>query len=223
MNRGRAGPGKRKETQRNSNQFSGPSSQLRWQVREGPPWCTVSLGTQQMSNFTSDKSPLKQGSPTLTHLLTSAWEDPDLGDLPCRPAVISHPWFMLESFFKLLFFLFIHLFTFNLFIFIYSLFFNLFIYSLIHAVLVAACGISVFTVALRIFSCSMWDLVPCPGIEPGPPALEAWSLSHQTTREVPTLETGLRSTLGKEVRDLRHRLEEWHFKGSRALTGHRCP
>ena len=34
------------------------------------PWCTVSLGTQQMSNFTSDKSPLKQGSPTLTHLPT---------------------------------------------------------------------------------------------------------------------------------------------------------
>ena len=31
----------------------------------------------------------------------------------------------------------------------------------------------------------MWDLVPWPRIEPGPSALEAWSLSHQTSREVP--------------------------------------
>ena len=44
-------------------------------------------------------------------------------------------------------------------------------------VLVVACG---------IFSCDMRDLVPCVGIEPGPPALGAWSLSHWTTREVPS-------------------------------------
>ena len=31
----------------------------------------------------------------------------------------------------------------------------------------------------------MWDLVPWPGIELEPPALEAWSHSHWTTREVP--------------------------------------
>ena len=31
----------------------------------------------------------------------------------------------------------------------------------------------------------MWDVVPWPGIEPGPPALGAWSLSHWTTRELP--------------------------------------
>ena len=31
----------------------------------------------------------------------------------------------------------------------------------------------------------MWELVSRPGIEPGPPTLEAWSLSHWTTREVP--------------------------------------
>ena len=30
----------------------------------------------------------------------------------------------------------------------------------------------------------MWDLVPQPGIEPGPPALGVWSLTHWTTREV---------------------------------------
>ena len=40
---------------------------------------------------------------------------------------------------------------------------------------VAACG---------IFGCSIWNLVPCPGVEPRPPALGAWSLSHWTTREV---------------------------------------
>ena len=31
----------------------------------------------------------------------------------------------------------------------------------------------------------MRDLVPRPGIEPGPPALGAWGLTHWTTREVP--------------------------------------
>ena len=34
-------------------------------------------------------------------------------------------------------------------------------------------------------SCSMWELVPWPGIEPGPCTLGSWSLSHWTTREVP--------------------------------------
>ena len=33
----------------------------------------------------------------------------------------------------------------------------------------------------------MWDLVPCPGIEPGSPALGVWSFSPWTTREVPPL------------------------------------
>ena len=34
-------------------------------------------------------------------------------------------------------------------------------------------------------SCSMWDLVSWPGIEPRPPAWAAWSLNHWTSREVP--------------------------------------
>ena len=34
-------------------------------------------------------------------------------------------------------------------------------------------------------SSGMWNLVSQPGIELGPPALEAWSLSHWTTGEVP--------------------------------------
>ena len=36
----------------------------------------------------------------------------------------------------------------------------------------------------RVFRCSVWDLVLWLGIEPWPPALGAWSLSHWTTREV---------------------------------------
>ena len=35
--------------------------------------------------------------------------------------------------------------------------------------------------------CVMWNLIPWSGIEPGPLALGAWSLSHWTTREVPLL------------------------------------
>ena len=41
--------------------------------------------------------------------------------------------------------------------------------------------------ATEDLSCGMWDLVPRPGIEPGPPALGAQSLSHWTTREVPKI------------------------------------
>ena len=36
-------------------------------------------------------------------------------------------------------------------------------------------------------NCGMWDLVPWPGIEPGPPTLEVRNLSHWTTREVSEL------------------------------------
>ena len=45
----------------------------------------------------------------------------------------------------------------------------------------------VFYLAALGLSCSMWDLVPCPGIESRPPALGAWTLSHWTTREAPKL------------------------------------
>ena len=44
-------------------------------------------------------------------------------------------------------------------------------------------GILHFSMAVPGLSCSMRDLVPRPGIEPGPPALGAWSLSPWTTRE----------------------------------------
>ena len=44
----------------------------------------------------------------------------------------------------------------------------------------------VLAVALRIFSlcCGLWDLVPRPGIQPGPPPLGVQSLSHWTTWKV---------------------------------------
>ena len=60
---------------------------------------------------------------------------------------------------------------------------NICLFSWLQWVLVAACRI--FIAACRIFSYSMWNLVPWLGIEPNPPVLGAWSLSHWTTREVP--------------------------------------
>lgn len=42
----------------------------------------------------------------------------------------------------------------------------------------------VFYLAVLDLSCSMWNLVPRPGIEPGAPAMGALSLSHWPTREV---------------------------------------
>ena len=53
-------------------------------------------------------------------------------------------------------------------------------------------GSSVFTVAFRIFSCgrqtlscSMWGLVPWPGIKHAPPALGAQSLGHPESPSLP--------------------------------------
>ena len=43
----------------------------------------------------------------------------------------------------------------------------------------------IFSYSMPTFSCSMLDLVPQPGIEPGPSALGAQNLSHWTTRKGP--------------------------------------
>ena len=40
---------------------------------------------------------------------------------------------------------------------------------------------------LQVQHASLWDLIPWPEIEPRPPALGVWSLSHRTTREIPYL------------------------------------
>ena len=36
----------------------------------------------------------------------------------------------------------------------------------------------IFSYIMQALSCSMWDLVPRPGIRLRPPALEAWCLRH---------------------------------------------
>ena len=41
--------------------------------------------------------------------------------------------------------------------------------------------------ARSLSSGGMWDLVPWPGIELGPPTSGTWSLNHWPTREVPTM------------------------------------
>ena len=69
---------------------------------------------------------------------------------------------------------------------------NFYIYVSIYLVcrvLVAAC---------EVFSCSMWDLVPGPGIEPGPPALGAQSLplDHQASSHIYKLKISVLSTWG---------------------------
>ena len=51
----------------------------------------------------------------------------------------------------------------------------------LHLFHLAALGLAV---AHGVFSCSVWDLVPQPGLKPKPPVLGAQSLSHWTTREV---------------------------------------
>ena len=47
------------------------------------------------------------------------------------------------------------------------------------------CFLKILYLAMLGLSCSMWGLVPWPGIKPRLPALGVWSLSHWTTREVP--------------------------------------
>ena len=59
---------------------------------------------------------------------------------------------------------------------------------------ICSCGMrDLFSCSMQTLSCSIQDLVPWPGIEPGPPALGAWSLNHWTAREVP-----LASLIGRE-------------------------
>ena len=41
----------------------------------------------------------------------------------------------------------------------------------------------IFSCSMQMLSCSMWDLVPWPGIKLRLPALGAWSLSHRTIRK----------------------------------------
>ena len=65
---------------------------------------------------------------------------------------------------------------------IYFFWFWIYFYLLIWMCLVLVAALGIFDLHW-----GMWDLVPWPGMEPAPPALEAWSLSHWTIREVPGL------------------------------------
>ena len=46
-------------------------------------------------------------------------------------------------------------------------------------------AVRVLVATFNIFSCSMWNLAPWPGIEPGPPILGVQSLIHWITRDIP--------------------------------------
>ena len=58
----------------------------------------------------------------------------------------------------------------------------MYLFIWLQQVLVAAHGI--FSCGVWTLSCSLWDLVPWPGIKPVPPALGVQSLSHWITRQV---------------------------------------
>ena len=64
-------------------------------------------------------------------------------------------------------------------------FFCVFIYL---TALGLCCGLwDLFSCGTQTLSWGLWDLVPWPGLEPGPPTLGAQNLSQWTTREVPSL------------------------------------
>ena len=71
----------------------------------------------------------------------------------------------------------------------FNWFFKKYLFLFICLCLVAAHRIFV-ELCMWTLSCSMWDLVPWPGIEPRLPALGVESFSHWTTREVPLLVPG---------------------------------
>jgi len=48
------------------------------------------------------------------------------------------------------------------------------------------CGIQIFISACGMFSCGVWDLVPWPEMQPGPPALGVWSLATGPPGKSPT-------------------------------------
>ena len=76
------------------------------------------------------------------------------------------------------------IFIFILFLPIFSVFKKYLLFIWPCRVLVEAHGIF-FKISydIWILCCGMWDLVPWPGMEPGPPALGVWSLSLWTPRK----------------------------------------
>ena len=92
----------------------------------------------------------------------------------------------------------------QLFYFIYFIF-KIFIYLFILAVPDLSCGtrdLLVVACQLLVAVC-MWDLLPRPGIEPGPTALGVRSRTHLTTREVPKTVQLLKGNLSVNLHDPR--------------------
>ena len=50
-----------------------------------------------------------------------------------------------------------------------------------------SCNILLKFLFMPSLSCNVWNLTPCPGMEPRPPALGAQSLRHWTARKVPAI------------------------------------
>ena len=99
-----------------------------------------------------------------------------------------------------------------------KIFFNIFIY-------LGVLGLSCSTqdhldAACEVFRYGMWDLVSWPRMEPGPPALEAQTLSHWTTREVPTksLFSTFHPVSGPFIQSHKHRKKRC-FTKDRFCTG----
>lgn len=68
-------------------------------------------------------------------------------------------------------------------IFPFIIIFNCYLRIWLHLVLVTAHGTFSLLCGMqtrRIFSCGLWDPLPWPGIEPGPPTLGSQSLNHWT-------------------------------------------
>ena len=57
----------------------------------------------------------------------------------------------------------------------------------------------IFSWGFKSLNCGMWNLIPRLGIEPGPSALEAWPLSHWTTRKLPQCNFRTLSSPSKET------------------------
>ena len=81
----------------------------------------------------------------------------------------------------------LYTFPFFIFIFIYFLCFGCLLVTagILLWVCLSTSGFFCCCWSMQTLSCSVWDLVPWPRMEPGPPVLGAWILSRWTTREVP--------------------------------------
>ena len=78
---------------------------------------------------------------------------------------------------------------------------------------------------IQTLNCSIWDLVPWPGIEPGPPALRVQNLSHWTIREVPDewqSHSVVAASLQPHGLELSKLLCPWVFPGKNAGVGSHC-